>query len=379
MIITLQEGLAKLDADLERLRGNPRRLEHERSRFNRTPEGTPPQSGTTTVLTYSPPPEVDRERNPPPFSWESDVDTNRIQSKPTFMFHILEEIERKRFRSFHRIYEGPAESAPLEDPFEQNEVIKLKIRQRWIDQGIWHSSWFADEQDYEVGEAWRHEAAFIGDPFDDPKGQKTEEQKAIELDASRPLNQFLYEIRREQEWYEECRKAGAVNVPTTQSEIESRSYNTIVQRWKFYHIWDYRWGRLPGPAWRHEMSLADLLRQKLEDNPALQSMTNDQRRSIDSHISLDFHSQPKFEIVFNPERAEKPKEPIPRRPYPFPRRLTPPPKKSLYTKYREFRSSLPTKFGFYKSRKISDELRVPIWRMSLHKYELCFNRTELYD
>jgi hypothetical protein len=379
MIITLQQGLGKLDADLERLRGNPQRLEHERSRFNKTPEGTPPQSGATTVLTCSPPPEVEgAEWNPPNFSWEAEVSMNRNASKPRHMIHMLEEIDRERFRSLRSIYQGPAESAPLDDPFKLAEMVRLKIRQRWIDQGIWHSSWTVDYRHRDVGDAWRHEAAFEGDPFDDPENLKTDEQRAIELDASRPLNQFLYEVRREQEWYEECRKAGADNVPTTQSEIESRSYNTIVRRWKHYHIWDSRWGRLPGPAWRHEMPLEELVRQKLEDNPALQSMTNDERISIDSRRSNDSDREPENEIVFKPERAEKPKEP--RRPYPVRRRpQMPPPKKSLYTKYKEFRSNLPTKFGFYKTRKISDEPRVPIWRMSVRGYELCFNRTEFYD
>lgn len=381
MITTLHEGLAKLDTDLERLRGNPQRLEHERSRFNKTPEGTPPQSGATTVLTCSPPPEVEgAEWDPPIFSWEAQVNKNRNASKPYLMIYMLQEIERKRYRSLQRIYEGPAESAPPDDPFELAAMVRLKIRQRWIAQGIWHSSWLLDEQNCQVGEAWMHETAFIDDPIGDPSNPKTDEQKAIELDASRPLTQFLYEIRREQEWYEECRIAGADNVPTMRSEIESRSYNTVVQRWKQYHIWDSRWGRLPGPAWRHEMPLEELVRQKLEDNPALQSMANYERKSIDSRRSDDFRSEPRNEIVFKPERAKKAQEPNPRRPYPVPRRPRgPPPKKSLYTKYKEFRLNLPTKFGFYKTRKISDEPRVPIWRMSLRGYELCFNRTEFYD
>ncbi|CAH0028019.1 unnamed protein product [Clonostachys rhizophaga] len=378
MIITLQEGLARLDADLERLRGNPQRLEHERSRFNKTPEGTPPQSGATTVLTRSPPPELEGEEgewDPPNFSWAAAVNTNRKASRPNRMIKMLAEIERERFISLARIYEGPAESAPPDDPFEIAAIIRLKIRQRWIDQGIWHSSWVLDERRHSVGEAWRHETAFKGDRIDDPENKKSSMQRAIERDASRPSNQFLYEVRREQEWYEECRKAGADNVPTTESEIESRSYDTVVQRWKHYHIWDPRWGRLPGVKWRHEMPLLEVMRQKLEDNPALDSMPDERRKSVDS-----YRGEPQSEIVFKPERAKKSKEPTPRRPCPVPRRpQTPPPKKSLYTKYKEFRSNLPTKFGFYNTRKISDEPRVPIWRLSLRGYELCFNRTEFYD
>ncbi|KAI4206062.1 MAG: hypothetical protein LQ346_001305 [Caloplaca aetnensis] len=149
---------------------------------------------------------------------------------------------------------------PVRGPFDFNKVATATIIRRWTEQGIWNSEW--DPQDL-WSAYWKHEEPVELDPGSDHnspspppifgerqegvngnrrKSKRREESawEETQRQASRPRNQFHYQVVKEQE------RIGAT------ASVRKKAYENVKQRWIDRGIWDSSWLRFPGMSWKHE-------------------------------------------------------------------------------------------------------------------------------
>ncbi|KAI0114233.1 hypothetical protein F4776DRAFT_638669 [Hypoxylon sp. NC0597] len=134
-----------------------------------------------------------------------------------------------------------------------------EVRAQWIEQRIWKNSW-----DYNFGQrrpestaTWKHEDplrfAFLDVPNQTGREARSrpkwKEDVMQERDASRPINQFIYQVKSECERLEDLSKKDDSTPP---ANIYSRAYDIVRDRWTKRHVWDEEWGVLPGMTWPHE-------------------------------------------------------------------------------------------------------------------------------
>ncbi|KAL8938593.1 MAG: hypothetical protein Q9211_003135 [Gyalolechia sp. 1 TL-2023] len=161
------------------------------------------------------------------------------------------------------------------------------VKQRWIDQGIWKSTW--SEKHHSPDQRWKHEeslepehesdpgsAELTGGIFadcrqpepervsgDEEKRQATPrraERCAIherEREASRPYHQFIYQVSIERQRIQDDAWPGELTGKAT-LDINTKAYAIVKHNWIRTQIWDRTWGVLPRTRWKHELAVEDL-------------------------------------------------------------------------------------------------------------------------
>lgn len=158
-------------------------------------------------------------------------------------------------------------------------IADANIKQSWLDQGIWNKRW-GDRLPFG---AWRHEepsesdseaeaeAEVEHDPLpgfnlfmprsEQPvvqRRQQTDEERETRkrkrekfVNASRPFNQFNYQVAKESERLE----AELSSVVLINTDVNTKAYRNVKNSWINRNIWDDKWGILPGMSWKHERPL----------------------------------------------------------------------------------------------------------------------------
>lgn len=186
------------------------------------------------------------------------------------------------------------------------------VKNRWIEQGIWDTAWEKEGP----GNHWKHEMPIVCESKSnlEPESQRVTRQR--DRDASRPFQQFMYQLFEERERarkdliaegligdvkpivkaYENVKarwiKEGAwkldqwgevppesefiyesfidhlnnerreldkmmAELAYDSHDINTTAYETVKRRWDVRGIWDHRWGILPGSTWMHEVLNSD--------------------------------------------------------------------------------------------------------------------------
>lgn len=252
------DGLAKTQEALAGLRGDPLRLDRERDRFQHSPSPFTSNPSGTTTRSGSP--------NPPSEARLIQIGLERCASKPEEQFSHQVDEEAKRIFKADRdgTYLIPIGS----DPYT---VATQNVKKLWVDQGIWNDKW----NQFAFGR-WKHEEPLEGESDSDidaagtsppflsfrqkpqlksksrrPKRENKERciVREHERDASRPYQQFIFQISKERERLQrESPNKDADIAP----DINTRAYENIKNTWTKRGIWNTQWGILPGMNWKHE-------------------------------------------------------------------------------------------------------------------------------
>lgn len=246
------EGLTLLHEALNRLVEDPERLERTYQRLCGSPRYRSRAPSTEFDTPFYPPdgPTVRTNRR-------EEVKKQIDQSRPDAQFHAQKEELAAEITSETLVRtEGSFNSCRIDFG-----IASCAIMRHWKEQGIWDPAW--PERD--PGRNWMHEAprksSTVSDTnaedssvsalnSGDHKPNLTEEQKESK-EASRPCHQFTFQVNRERERLQLKWQLGD-NPATLQPDINTIAYNNVKERWVKRHIWDERWGILPGMRWRHE-------------------------------------------------------------------------------------------------------------------------------
>lgn len=68
-------------------------------------------------------------------------------------------------------------------------------------------------------------------------------------EASRPYDQFLYQVSKEKEW---IRDEMVHQAPGETFDLETMAHDSVKDHWRKDGVWNPAWGDLPGPKWLHE-------------------------------------------------------------------------------------------------------------------------------
>ncbi|KID83609.1 hypothetical protein MGU_09171 [Metarhizium guizhouense ARSEF 977] len=163
-----------------------------------------------------------------------------------------------------------------------------RVKERWVEQGIWRDNW-SQIPKYD----WKHEEPPESDPCSDseiesetpacaaplsfssnprpprpqprPRPNKSDQEireaaerreikrgiREKERNASRPFEQFLYQLRRESKRLE----ADLRDTVTMNLDINALAFQNVQRAWAKRAIWDDEWREFPGMSWRHERPL----------------------------------------------------------------------------------------------------------------------------
>jgi len=146
-------------------------------------------------------------------------------AKPHYQFEHQVFAEQRRL--WVKNDRGEPSSMP---PIYKRAEAKEQVRMVWVDQGIWVDEW-GKECD-EPKARWKHE----DQPTDFGDGHI----------ASRPISQFLYQLKSERE----ALLKGKKNRPS--SDINTRAYEVVRDRWEKWGCWNEAWGNMPGMTWLYE-------------------------------------------------------------------------------------------------------------------------------
>ncbi|OTA55148.1 hypothetical protein K449DRAFT_400323 [Hypoxylon sp. EC38] len=137
-----------------------------------------------------------------------------------------------------------------------------EVRAQWIEQGIWKDSWGNNTGGPGCMDVWKHEeplqCVFLNLPNQTGHEARSRPKWKADImhqhDASRPINQFIYQVTNECERLADRVKKDDSPPP---GDIYSQAYEIVRGRWVNRHIWDDEWGVLPGTTWQHEKPLND--------------------------------------------------------------------------------------------------------------------------
>jgi hypothetical protein len=180
-------------------------------------------------------------------------------------------LPRQQFE--HQVKEEMAQLSRTKDGLAERGSLEFKARKAiqrcWEDQGMWKTDW----TDGPVG-PWKHEEPlerYLGwerdqdsDSFLQPTSsgsrgrrkianqrRRYAEQRAIrerEREASRPIYQFLYQLKEERERIIKSKAAGNITSP----DINTEASENVTKVWVRRGIWNINWRLLPGMTWMHE-------------------------------------------------------------------------------------------------------------------------------
>ncbi|KAJ5158881.1 uncharacterized protein N7500_008532 [Penicillium coprophilum] len=257
-IPTIHSALDKLD----KLANDPKRLDVDRSRFDREVSYVSNQSHNSTAsLSPGSPSEVqrrERQQRRDREKWQlmKEHDASRANEQFDAQVYelealIIEEIENR--------------TREIPNGTNMNNLAHETVKNKWMKQGIWNEEWDHIAQPWWV---WMHEdspkatqAPYLNPPYN-LKGEKLlttrlGNKKVPRGDEpSRPFHQFIYQISEERERIEKDCVASSGTVPVSPSEdVNTKAYETVKSTWLRRGIWNNQWGILPGMAWKHESPL----------------------------------------------------------------------------------------------------------------------------
>ncbi|KAL8646870.1 MAG: hypothetical protein Q9210_005882 [Variospora velana] len=264
-------SLTQAEQTLQGLAEDPDQLDCARRRFSVSPSFTSSNGkGPDSTLTNSPGAEVSLHMGG--VSQEYLHKTHRNASRPRPQFQAQQYAER------NRLVENDNQQVPIGTSYERYSYGVIK--KRWQEQGIWSDQWDSETGSYNFGHKWMHEepsppgfgSEAIIDAEDEnacnqfrvprpPKRRKkdelTIEQREVRQrkpENSRPIHQFLWQVAHERE-----RITGEPTVrevaASADLDINTKAYENVKEWWVACHIWDTKWGILPGMTWKHERPL----------------------------------------------------------------------------------------------------------------------------
>ncbi|KAG5927353.1 hypothetical protein E4U42_002330 [Claviceps africana] len=285
MEYTLQgQGIHLVDAALASLVQNPERLHHARMRFSRSPPVYVSPQGATTVLASpdaAEPEEVRQKRQREERRFKREYYRHASRPCEQLAAEWMEELARLRREALSGTLRVPA--GTMVDKFARDTV-----KRRWEEQGIWDDKW-----GFEAGAHWKHEEPLNTPPPRRPGGEvvpardglsgsasenkDTEAQAEAEQwpsapspegirarEASRPFYQFIYQVSKERE-----RITGQQSALDMAADINTTAYENVKKVWRGRHIWNPKWGLLPGMTWTHEHPLGEEENEDPEESQSL--------------------------------------------------------------------------------------------------------------
>ncbi|KAI0191894.1 hypothetical protein F4808DRAFT_381648 [Astrocystis sublimbata] len=272
--------IGRVDEALKTLANDPQKLARARSRFSCSPSRYLSVTGSTTQ-----PPSIQTQSAIRQHWLESkryELKQQWFQTMPSTMLRIQIETEKSRLIEASK---NGIHLVPFGIPI--SEFARQSIRRSWVAQGIWNENWGNDGR-----WRWNHERPLEVKPEvqavldraqckrDNPKRpangrnyirlpdsdveddedtwqiKQTHAQRVREHEASRPFQQFSYQVSIECERIQQRleRKGKPSSDP---ADINSRAYETVKATWEEWKIWDRNWGVLPGRSWRHERGSRD--------------------------------------------------------------------------------------------------------------------------
>jgi hypothetical protein len=261
---------------LAALEKDPQLLARARRRFSNSPLSySSEQSGTTTQLESPEPPAEEQVR-----FYEQDLRFHQRRehkaSLPSTQFEVQIGEEMRR------LWKADPDSNWMENmPIGlYDETARKIVKDRWIEQGIWNKKWIEGTGIWR----WKHEeplkleselmaaepsSCLFFESLDQPnrKRRRTKndnrrlmaEQRVIlehEREASRPFNQFIYQISKQRQQIQD--ESSGKAVVTLPPNVYTEAYETVKKSWTERGLWDQRWGMLPGIAWKHEEPFEDI-------------------------------------------------------------------------------------------------------------------------
>ncbi|KID83907.1 hypothetical protein MGU_08879 [Metarhizium guizhouense ARSEF 977] len=311
-------GLPKLIDELGKLADRPDLLHHTMARFvNRPPSYTSQQSHNST-RSQSPTGPSEAQRRDERRQWLLRREHTASLPNKQFSDQVHEETER-----IIKGIDNRTLTVPLDIEFDQ--LARQTVRKRWVEQGIWRDEW---DDAAHVRWKWKHEAPpersseYEDDarslglfahlsatarpkqarPKKDQEFRQRAERHAVwehGCDASRPFNQFVYQISKERERIQGESATGKM-AATASIDIYTKAYEDVKNIWVERGIWDARWGILPGMSWKHERPIEELFDdnseiscgdRNLEPERAIQDLQPQVSAHTD-HLQAHRHSKP---------------------------------------------------------------------------------------
>ncbi|KAI2704764.1 hypothetical protein CBS147332_7418 [Penicillium roqueforti] len=270
----IRSGLATIHIALDNLVKNPRRLDIERSRFDRDVSYISHYSrnSTASLSPYSPSKmaEYERQQRRDREKWQLKKDHDASRPNQQFDDQIYE-LEA-------RIIEG-IEKRTLDVPngVNFNNLAYETVKDSWREQGIWNEKW-----QNMPSEQWMHEESSEIAPVPETDGgakihlglfsssqenaistgkniQQGDERQVKQKpgdEPSRPFHQFIHQISKERERVQNDPGSpdGASSVSAS-ININTKAYEHVKSIWIKRDIWNDQWGILPGMVWKHEIPL----------------------------------------------------------------------------------------------------------------------------
>lgn len=286
------DGLFQAHRALAALAEDPEQFDQARERrFSGSPPSYRSRSGTTT-----------RTESPAPANEELDNYNARVDK----LYHdwhassTIGQFEAQRREECRRI---ELAGKPVGVGKSPDSVAADRVRERWIEQGIWNPKWyeanverFGDKvQNVPLTDPrWMHEIPLEEDSESDDcpaeefqfgakrKRQKTDEEarqsaqrRAERLrrrELSRPIHQFNHQVSRERDRLLEERLSEEEHdepVRKYPADINTQAYTLVKDKWVSEGLWIDDWGILPGMSWLHERDIEELI-QELGPKPSSQ-------------------------------------------------------------------------------------------------------------
>ncbi|KAI4184993.1 MAG: hypothetical protein LQ348_004451 [Seirophora lacunosa] len=248
------------------LADDPDRLDRARRRFSASPPSFTSSKGPDSTLTNSPGAEVGPHvlRR----TQKEILQQERELSRPRPQFFAQQYVEEARLiehanRGVHLI--------PFKTSYHNHAYDVVK--KRWKEQGIWSHEWESNDGSYRFGHKWMHEEPsptdidakqkqtrnlfWVPPPPEQRKIEETPDQREAEREKpenSRPIHQFLWQIAHERDRISGEPTVGKV-AASADLNINTKAYENVKEWWLACHIWDNKWGILPGMTWKHERPL----------------------------------------------------------------------------------------------------------------------------
>jgi len=289
-----QGFIGVIDA-LQRLEEDPEQLSLQREQRYNDPPPPYPSSGETTQPAS--PTEAPVANN---VALQARMAMFRSTPHEQFDSHAHRERERIVYQVGKERY-GRRQTLPYDETADLLANSQNNVRGRWVEHGIWKEEWgpawskgaqpWDNRWHYSSKNKggphpcgrWGHEKRpepkvpepapvpeakplpnlFSGFRREKPNTTTEESARASVPDvteapaatperdtsASRPYNQFLFQVSKEREW---IRDELQFERTTRTIDINAMAYESTKKNWIEDEIWNPKWGELPGTTWMHE-------------------------------------------------------------------------------------------------------------------------------
>jgi hypothetical protein len=316
------DGLLKVHSALADLLTRPELLNQQREQFSEYPAPKSSHQSLASTRSESPGQPSDEQQRYEERKWR--LIQEYEASFPSNQFRNQTSEERTRIVEAEL---NGTQPVPVGTDFLK--FAEANVKARWLEQGIWDKRW---DKNGNPGRNWKHERSLDleselevetkANLFSLPSERKVLkrkrnrkhqtqiiEQKCVrerEREASRPINQFFYQISKEREYVQHFPLAPDVNTV---------AYERVKSTWERRGIWDRRWIILPGMSWKHEQPLEDMLREEMGEDAIsflVDTLEDDMGLVAEKHISTfaapsnSNHQQPNSLASFQPPSTNIP-------------------------------------------------------------------------